>query len=131
MAQIKRHHAACCSSANCECSWRLDYRPQGITGPRKRMEFPTKKAAELHLAATAVKVSRGEYVDPVKVPTFAQVAGEWMTDRSGRHPATLAGWRVHLKHLAPLDPIRLDRIDVARVEHLRDELRKTLSARTV
>jgi integrase len=131
LAQIKKHHAAGCSSANCDCPWRLDYRPQGIAGPRKRMEFPTKKAAELHLAATAVKVSRGEYVDPVKVPTFTQVAAEWITDRSGRHPATLAGWRVHLKHLAPLDPIRLDRIDVARIEQLRDELRKTLNARTV
>jgi integrase len=131
MAQIKKYHAAGCSSANCDCPWRLDYRPQGIAGPRKRSQFPTKKAAELHLAATAVKVSHGEYVDPVKVPTFTQVAAEWTADRSGRHPATLAGWRKHLEHLAPLDQLRLDRIDVARIEQLRDELRKTLGARTV
>lgn len=131
MARIKKHHRPNCSGTDCDCPWRLDYRPQGISGPRKRLEFPTKKAAEKYRDVTGVKASQGEYIDPVKVPTFSQVATEWIVDRTGRHPATLAGWRVHLKHLEPLDSLRLDRIDVVRIEQLRDKLREKLAAPTV
>ncbi len=52
MASINRLHQNGCNGQNCECAWRLDYRPQELAGPRKRIEFPTKKAAEKHLAAT-------------------------------------------------------------------------------
>jgi integrase len=137
MAQIKKHHGGDCTGADCACPWRLDYRPQGLAGPRKRIEFPTKKTAEKYLAETSVKVSHREYIEPAKIPTFAEVAKEWMADQAGCHPATLAGWRVHLKHLAPLDDLRLDRIDVALIERVRDDLRvrdglrRGLGARTV
>ena len=104
--------------SDCDCPWRLDYRPQGLAGPRKRIEFPTKKAAEKHLAATATKVARGEYISPEKIPTFAKAGEEWLRDKADRHPATVQGWRVHLKHLAKLDNVRLDRIDVAAVERV-------------
>ncbi len=53
MASIKRFHQNGCNGQNCECAWRLDYRPQGFACPHKRIEFPTKKAAERHLTATA------------------------------------------------------------------------------
>jgi integrase len=96
---------------DCDCPWRLDYRPQGLAGPRKRIEFPTKKAAEKHLAAMATKVARGEYISPEKIPTFAKAGEEWLRDKADRHPATVQGWRVHLKHLVKLDNVRLDRID--------------------
>lgn len=111
--------------------WRLDYRPQGLAGPRKRIEFPTKKAAEKHLATTAHKVSRGEYISPEKFPTFKKAGEDWLREKSDRHPATVQGWRVHLKHLAKLDNFRLDRIDVITVERVRDELRANLSAKTI
>ena len=131
MALIKRYHKPACTGGDCDCTWRLDYRPQGLTGPRKRIEFPTKKAAEKYLASTAVKVARGEYVDPARIPTFAKVGEEWMREKSNRHPATLGGWRVHLRHLAKLDNLRLDRIDVALIESVRDELCTKLGAKTV
>jgi hypothetical protein len=102
-----------------------------MAGPRKRVEFPTKKAAEKHLAATAVKVSRGEYIEPAKIPTFATVAAEWLREKADRHPATVQGWRVHLKHPAKLDNLRLDRIDVEKIERIRDDLRATLSPKTI
>jgi integrase len=131
MASIKRYHQAACIGGDCDCPWRLDYRPQGLAGPRKRIEFPTKKAAEKHLAATATKVARGEYIPPEKIPTFAKAGEEWLRDKADRHPATVQGWRVHLKHLVKLDNVRLDRIDVAAVERVRDELRANLGARTI
>jgi hypothetical protein len=131
MASIKRYHQAACMGGDCDCPWRLDYRPQGLAGPRKRIEFPTKKAAEKHLAATATKVARGEYISPEKIPTFAKAGEEWLRDKADRHPATVQGWRVHLKHLVKLDNVRLDRIDVAAVERVRDELRANLGAKTI
>jgi hypothetical protein len=49
MAKISRHHIDGCNGANCTCPYRLDYRPLGLSGPRRRIEFPTKKAAEKYL----------------------------------------------------------------------------------
>lgn len=122
MASIKRHHESDCAGGTCSCSWRLDYRPEGMAGARRRLDFPTRKAAELHLATTAVKVARREYVAPADIPLFGRVAADWLAEKADRHPATLAGDRGTLKHLAPLDALRLDRIDVATVERLRDAL---------
>jgi integrase len=124
MASIKREHQEGCAGDRCSCPWRLDYRPLGMAGPRRRLLFATKKLADNHLSATRVRVSRGEYVDPAKVPTFAKAAAEWIAGKGGRHPSTLAAWRVHLGHLRPLDGFRLDRIDVAMVERVRDEMLK-------
>ncbi len=131
MASIKRIHKAECTGGECDCPWRLDYRPQGLSAPRQRIEFPTKKAAEKHRASTAVKVSRGEYIEPAKIPTFEQVSKEWLHEKSDRHPATVQGWRVHIRHLAKLNPMRLDRIDVAVIEGVRDELRARLNPKTI
>lgn len=131
MASIKRVHKAECAGGECDCPWRLDYRPKGLSAPRQRVEFPTKKAAQKHLASTAVKVARGEYIEPAKIPTFEQASQEWLREKSDRHPATVQGWRVHIRHLGKLDPMRLDRIDVAMIEGVRDELRARLSPKTV
>ena len=78
MAAIKRHHQKDCPGGTCGCPYRLDYRPLGTRGPRKRLFFPTKKAAEKYVAETSVKVTRGEYLDRSQVPTFAAIAEEWI-----------------------------------------------------
>jgi integrase len=109
----------------------LDYRPLGLAGPRKRIEFPTKKAAEKFLSATSHKVSKGEYIQPEKVPTFGRTAAEWLSSKADHHPASVQGWRTHMRHLIPLNALKLDRIEVATIEKLRDDLRKGLSAKTV
>jgi hypothetical protein len=46
MAKVAKYHKCDCISGSCACPYRLDFRPQGVRGPRKRLEFPTKKAAE-------------------------------------------------------------------------------------
>jgi hypothetical protein len=78
---IKHDHSPDCAGGACKCPWTLDFRPQGMAGARRRLLFPTKKAAEKHRAETAVKVSRREYVPPAAIPTFAEVAAEWMAEK--------------------------------------------------
>jgi integrase len=128
---IKRFHRPGCDGGTCQCPYRLDYRPLGMSGPHKRIQFPTKKAAEKYQAETRVKAGRGEYRPPEKIPTFAVAAAQWLADKADRHPATLSGWRAICAHLAPLNPLRLDQITVARIEQLRDELLKHLGAKRV
>src|SRR5215471_12789091 len=125
MAIRRKHRHGCVDATDCGCPWLLDHRPQGLGGPRHRIEFPTKKAAERHQAATRVRVSMGEYIAPDKIPTFGQAASEWLRSKQDHHPATIQGWRVHLQHLAKLDSVRLDRIDVATIENSRDVLRES------
>jgi integrase len=131
MASINRSHQPDCAGGGCECPWRLDYRPQGTSGPRKRLEFPTKKAAEQYLSDTKVRASRGEYLDPSKIPTFKKVAEEWLSEKLGRHPSTVEGWRVHIRHVSALDSLRLDKINVAKIEKVRDELATRLGPKTI
>ncbi len=119
---IKRHHVRGCAAADCKCPWRLDYRPEGVSGPRRRAQFPTKKAAEQFLATTIHKVSRGEYVAPERIPTFKQAAAAWFQDKRDLHPASIEHYKVQLAHLRPLDERRLDQIDVKTIEDHRDTL---------
>jgi integrase len=125
VARIKKHHNPVCTGGNCDCPYRLDYRPLGLRGPRKRLFFPTKKAAEKHLAETSTKVSRGEYLDSTKVPTFVDAAQRWYTSKTDRRPAYVADLRSRLdKHILPrIGETRLDRITVGAIEKLRDHLR--------
>src|ERR1700687_2537543 len=122
MASIKKLHGPECSGGICGCPYRLDYRPLGTRGPRKRLDFATKKAAEKHLSETVVKVDRGEYLELKKLPTFAQAAELWFDDKSDRRPSCVADIRSRLdKHILPLiGSFRLDKINVANVEKLRD-----------
>ena len=76
-------------------------------------------------------VGKGEYIPPEKVPTFGAAAAEWLSSKADHHPASVEGWRTHLRHLSPLNGLKLDRIEVAAIERLRDDLRKSLSAETV
>jgi hypothetical protein len=124
MASIKRFHGPNCSGDGCGCPWRLDFRPQGMKGPRKRLEFPTKKAAERFLSETSQKVTRGEYVDPRACPTFAQAAEAWFSSKAGLRPSHVSDLRSRLdKHLIPrIGTERLDRITVKAIKELRDDL---------
>ena len=58
MASIQRFHQGGCSGQTCEWPWRLDYCPKGTYGSRQRVLFPTRKAAEEHLAETSAKAAR-------------------------------------------------------------------------
>ena len=90
---FKRTHNGNCWGGDCKCLWLLDYRPLGVKGPRRIIQFATKKAAEVHRASTQVKVRHGEYVDPAKTPTFKAAAEFWYaseTDRCVSHASRSA-----------------------------------------
>jgi integrase len=125
MAKISRFHKAHCPGGKCDCPYRLDFRPQGVHGQRKRIEFPTKKAAEKYLAATSTKVARNEYIEPAKVPTFKEAAEVWFASKTDRRPSHVADLRSRLdKHILPrMGTERLDRIKVGDIEKLRNDLR--------
>ncbi len=125
MASIQRFHQGGCNGQNCECAWRLDYRPMGTHGPRRRLFFQTKKAAEKHLAETSAKASRGEYLDRARVPIFKDAAELWFRSKTDRRASHVADLRARLdKHILPrVGAIRLDRIMVGSIEKLRDDLR--------
>ena len=125
MARIRKFHLPGCSGGDCECLWELDYRPLGMYGPRRRVRFPTKKAAEKFQAETALQAARGEYVEPAKVPTFAEVAEDWFQSKTDRRPSHVSDLRTRLdKHILPVFAMhKLDRISVAAVEKFRNDLR--------
>jgi hypothetical protein len=122
---IKRIHRSECAGGDCKCPWLLDYRPLGVQGPRRMLQFETKKKAEQHRSTTQFKVRRGEYVDPAKTPTFKAAAEEWYLSKADRRVSHVSDLRSRLdKHLLPrFGALRLDHVTVAMVESLRIELR--------
>jgi len=125
MASIRKFHLASCTGKDCSCLWVLDYRPLGTLGPRRRVRFKTRKEAERFQIDTVHRASRGEYVEPAKVPIFSEVAEEWFRTKSGRRPSHICDLRTRLdKHILPIfGKEKLDRITVSSIEKLRDDLR--------
>lgn len=122
---IQKFHRPNCEGGTCACPYRLDYRPLGLAGPHRRLNFPTKKEAERYRSETQVKAGRGEYIPPKAIPLFSAAAAQWFAGKQGRHPASLYFWRVVLeKHLSALNPYRLDQLTPTIIEHLRDNLLK-------
>jgi len=111
--------------------WQIDYRDG--KGRRHRATFDTRKEADKALTEVKTRVGRGEYVASKLIPTFRAVAEDWLRSKSDRRPGTVANWRAQLdRYLLPkLGDLRLDRIDVAAIEKLRDEIRGSLSAKSV
>ena len=129
---IQRRHRLGCPGhgdkqwrGSCGVPWRLDYAPQGVRGPRRRLNFKTRKAAEDHQSQTKVKVKQGEYVPFEKIPTFAVAAESWFRSKGNRRPGHVTNLRASLdKHLLPnFGTMRLDRISVGMIEKLRDDMR--------
>lgn len=103
MASITKFHVASCSGKDCNCLRVLDYGPLGLFGPRRRVRFKTRKQAERFQIDTAQKASRGEYVEPAKVPTFGEVAEDWFRSKSDRRPSHTFNLRTRLdKQILPV-----------------------------
>jgi integrase len=96
-----------------------------VFGPRRRVRFKTRKQAERFQTDTLHKASRGEYLEPAKVPIFGEVAEDWFRSKSDRRPSHVCDLRTRLdKHILPIfGKEKLDRITVSAVEKLRDDLR--------
>jgi len=125
LAAINKFHVSSCTGGNCECLWALDYRPLGMTGARRRARFKTRKQAERFLTEPAHRAAQGEYVEPAKVPTFAEVAEDWYRSKTDRRPSHVFDLRTRLdKHILPIfGKDKLDRSSVASVERFRNDLR--------
>jgi len=126
MARIAKFHLPSCQGGDCECLWELDYRPQGLYGPRRRVRFQTKKAAERYLAQTALQAARGDYVEPAEVARFAEVAEDWFRSKTDRRPSHVCDLRARLdQHILPAFGARkIDRVAVIAIEQFRDGLRE-------
>jgi hypothetical protein len=111
--------------------WRIDYRDG--RGRRHRATFDTRKEADNALTDIKSRIGKGEYVASKFLPKFRELAEDWFRSKGDRRPGTVGNWRAQIDlHLNPkLGDLRLDRIDVALIEKLRDELRAKLSAKSV
>jgi hypothetical protein len=125
MASIEKFHVASCTGKDCSCLWVFDYRPLGLFGPRRRVRFKTRKQAEQFQTDTLQRASRGDYIEPAKVPTFGDIAEEWFKSKLVRRPSHVFDLRTRLdKQILPVfEKEELDRITVAAVERFRDKLR--------
>jgi integrase len=79
----------------------------------------------MFLSETSQRAARGEYVEPAKIPTFAEVAEDWFRSKTDRRPSHVSDLRARLdKHILPIfGAHKLDRISVASVERFRNDLR--------
>jgi integrase len=111
--------------------WQIDYRDG--QGRRHRATFDSRKEADNALTGIKARIGKGDYLAEKSLPKFRELAEDWFHGKADRRPGTVGNWRAHLDlHLNPrLGDLRLDRIDVALIEKLRDELRAKLSARSV
>jgi integrase len=66
----------------------------------------------------------GGFIDPKNLPRFAEVCEDWIAGKRTHAAGSVAFWRTHLdKYLLPiLGGQRVDRIDVAAAEALRDQI---------
>jgi integrase len=125
MASISKFHLPSCRGGDCNCLWALDYRPLGLYGPRRRVRFRTRKQAERFLSEIEHRATRGEYVEPAKIPKFGEVAEDWFASKTDRRPSHVSDLRTRLdKHILPVfGTHKLDRITVTAIEKFRNDLR--------
>jgi hypothetical protein len=111
--------------------WRIDYRD--AEGTRHRATFDTRKEADDALSDIKSRIKKGDFVASKLIPKFREVAEDWFRSKADRRPGTVGNWRAQIDlHLNPkLGDLRLDRIDVALIEKLRDELRAKLSPKSI
>lgn len=113
--------------------WVADWRDDD--GRRYWKSFDTQEEANIHLGKVTERLRRGTFRRPAEVPTFTQVAADWLADKEPRvRIATYAQYQVHVEvHLS--DALGHLRIDTIRVKHLEDfresRLRAGLAPQTV
>jgi len=113
-------------------TWQVDFYDQG--GRRHMHSFATRAAAESYRATVHTKTERGTYQDPKGLPTFGELAIEWLTNKApSLRPSTLAQFENHVyRHLEPtFGRLRIGQISVEAIERFRNELAVNLSAQTV
>lgn len=85
--------------------WRADFIDK--EGIRHRQRFLTKGEAEDFLTEKKSEIKDDVYVAPKNIPTFRELADEWIAGRieqsrnpgSGYRLSTLAQWQNHIEHM--------------------------------
>jgi integrase len=100
--------------------WVLDFRDQH--GRRRWETYETKREAEDARAERRGQVKHRRYRAPSELPTFSAVAADWFGTKMDRAPATIDGWRNHIRH--HLDPVfgprRIDLIELVDIERFKN-----------
>ena len=90
-------------------------------GERQRISMPkgaTKKVAQDKLDEIRRQLREGTYMAPAKIPTFKEVAQEWLENKKmNLRPTTWSVYEGHTRnHFNEFDPFYMNRISTAMVE---------------
>lgn len=105
--------------------YRIDYRD--VRGRRFRKTFDRMRDAESALRRVKEDIAGGTFVAERELPRFEELAREWLASKHAHRPSSQEQWRAHLDlHLIPrVGQVRIDRLDVATWERVRDDMLRT------
>jgi integrase len=91
---------------------------------RIQKTFDRERAAEKFERDAKGESDGGGFIDARKLPRFSEVCEDWLAGKRTHAAGSVLYWRTHLdKYLIPiLGAVRVDRIDVAAAERLRDRI---------
>jgi integrase len=109
-------------------AWIVDY---SLDGQRHIQTFQRKKDADAYAQQVGVEIRAGMHTPVSKSITVAQAAEGWIGSVAldKREASTLAQYRQHARHInARIGNVKLASLTTPRLNALRDELLKTMSA---
>ncbi len=128
MASIEKFHVASCTGKNCECLWGAGLssigHASGLSAPGP-LQDPQAGAERFHIRDARRKHSLVSTSSPPRSRTFREIAEDWFQSKTDRRPSHVSDLRTRLdKHILPIfGRYKLDRITVASIEKLRNDLR--------
>jgi integrase len=103
---------------------RVRWIARGPSPQRERKFFDSRAEARQWESEARVLAGRGQYRAARETPSFGEVADQWLASKLDYRPNSVAGWQAHRRRIAPLDQIRLDKLDVNAIEAFRDQLKE-------
>ena len=103
--------------------WVADFRDR--SGKRHWQTYDTRKEADDALADVRRDLRDGVYCDPATLPTFEQVARDWLAVKRDHPAATFQFWTTQVeRHFLPaFGALRIDQVTVRDVERFRNAKR--------
>jgi len=103
--------------------WVADFRDN--QGKRHWSTYRTKKEADDALADVRRDLREGAYRDPVTLPTFEQVARDWLAVKQDHPASSFMFWQTQVeRHFLPaFGALRIDQVTVRDVERFRNAKR--------
>jgi integrase len=91
---------------------------------RIQKTFDHRRKAERFERDSKTESENGGFIDSKKLPRFSDVCEDWLAGKRTHAAGSVLYWRIHLdKYLIPiLGAVRIDRINVAAAEALRDRI---------